>query len=117
MTILSKVTSGVCCKDTNYHKFKMDQTASPLLTRFVRRCKRRLYSIQNEAYANNSCGKLVTAIKYGKLQTWRCHGDISDGSCYNCSSSSCRTCHCGNALKQDGGAFCSSSCHGIYYSH
>ena len=93
----------------------MDQTASPVLTRFVRLCKRRLYSIQTESYANNSCGKLVTAIKYGKLQTWRCHGDTSDGSCFNCDQT-IFSCHCGNNLKT-GTTFCSSSCQGTHYNY
>ena len=95
----------------------MDQTASSVLTRFIRRCKRRLYSIQSEAYANNSCGKLVTAIKYGKLQTWRCHGDMSDGSCYNCTQTGF-SCYCGNNIGAAAAAttFCSSSCHGAHHN-
>lgn len=105
---------GFAAKNTIHHQAKMDHT-SLVLKSFVRRCKRRLYSIQNEAYVNSSCGKLVTAIKCGKLQTWRCYGDTSGGGCYNCDRTSF-SCHCGNNLKT-GSTFCSSSCHGAYYNY
>jgi hypothetical protein len=95
----------------------MDQSA-PVLKRFIRRwLQLRLDAIHDTAAANSSCGKLVTAIKYGKLQTWRCYGDISDGSCYNCDQTGF-SCHCGNTLKNAGSsAFCSNSCHGMYYNY
>ena len=94
----------------------LSQHNRAVLKRFVVLAKARSHKIYEDAYAGQWCGNLITAIKDGKRQTWRCTGDTSYGDCYNCSYTgySCR--QCGDNVAK-GREFCPGvTCSGMYFN-